>query len=204
VIDLAVALKLKGIASADALAETAGVASADAATASAQWVADGLAMETPRGLRLTPEGRVWVDGLLAEERAGIDAAAAEAAYERFCEHNGSFKQLVTDWQIKVVDGEQTLNDHTDAAYDQAIFARLHVLHEAALGVLHEVGTICPRLARYVGRFEKALANLDGGDQSWLAAPMKDSYHTVWFEYHEELILLCGRSRADEAAAGRGA
>jgi pyruvate,orthophosphate dikinase len=38
----------------------------------------------------------------------------------------------------------------------------------------------------------------------LSAPLKDSYHTVWFEMHEELILLCGRNRADEAAAGRGA
>jgi pyruvate,orthophosphate dikinase len=34
----------------------------------------------------------------------------------------------------------------------------------------------------------------------LAAPLKDSYHTVWFELHEELIILSGRSRADVEAA----
>ena len=35
----------------------------------------------------------------------------------------------------------------------------------------------------------------------VAAPVKDSYHTVWFELHEELIILSGRNRADEEAAG---
>jgi pyruvate, orthophosphate dikinase len=198
------ALKLKGIASVEALAEAAGVATADAQAATTQWVADGLAAETPRGLRLTPEGRQWVDDLLAAERSGVDAAAVDAAYERFCEHNGAFKQLVTDWQVKMVDGEQTLNDHTDAGYDQAIFDRLFSLHGVALPVFQEVGQLCPRLDRYTGRFEVALDKLRGGDQTWLAAPMKDSYHTVWFELHEELVLLCGRTRADEAAAGRGA
>jgi pyruvate,orthophosphate dikinase len=30
----------------------------------------------------------------------------------------------------------------------------------------------------------------------------DSYHSAWFELHEDLILLAGRNRADEVAAGR--
>jgi pyruvate,orthophosphate dikinase len=34
----------------------------------------------------------------------------------------------------------------------------------------------------------------------LAAPLKDSYHTAWFEYHEELITLCGRDRAADERA----
>ena len=36
----------------------------------------------------------------------------------------------------------------------------------------------------------------------MAHPLRDSYHTVWFELHEELIRLSGRNRASEAAAGR--
>ena len=42
----------------------------------------------------------------------------------------------------------------------------------------------------------------GGDQRFIASPRVDSYHSVWFELHEELILLAGRTRADEVAAGR--
>ena len=30
----------------------------------------------------------------------------------------------------------------------------------------------------------------------VAAPIKDSYHTVWFELHEELIVLSGRERTE--------
>jgi pyruvate,orthophosphate dikinase len=31
----------------------------------------------------------------------------------------------------------------------------------------------------------------------LASPLKDSYHTVWYEYHEEMIHLVGRTRLEE-------
>jgi hypothetical protein len=31
----------------------------------------------------------------------------------------------------------------------------------------------------------------------------DSYHTIWFQFHEELIEMAGRTRAEEAAEGRG-
>jgi pyruvate,orthophosphate dikinase len=36
----------------------------------------------------------------------------------------------------------------------------------------------------------------------VASPQVDSYHSVWFELHEDLIRLAGRNRADETAAGR--
>lgn len=45
-----------------------------------------------------------------------------------------------------------------------------------------------------------LQRLDDGDGRF--RPMIDSYHTVWFEFHEELIQLSGLFRAEEAAAGR--
>jgi pyruvate,orthophosphate dikinase len=41
-----------------------------------------------------------------------------------------------------------------------------------------------------------------GEHRYIASPTVDSYHSVWFELHEELILLAGRNRADEVAAGR--
>jgi len=41
-----------------------------------------------------------------------------------------------------------------------------------------------------------------GDGKYVASPRVDSYHGIWFELHEDLILLAGRNRADEVAAGR--
>ena len=203
-LDIAMALRLKGMASVDGIVEATGASSDDVASVLETMVAAEHASETPRGHRLTPEGKTWLDGLLDEERAGVDQDAMNQVYERFCDHNADFKQLVTDWQIKMVDGEQQMNDHTDAAYDQAIIDRLAALDAAVQPVFADAAGLAPRLARYLERFGDALTALQGGDQSMLAAPLKDSYHTVWFEMHEELILLSGRNRADEAAAGRGA
>ena len=31
----------------------------------------------------------------------------------------AFKELVTSWQMRVIDGEEVVNDHTDEAYDNA-------------------------------------------------------------------------------------
>ena len=40
----------------------------------------------------------------------------------------------------------------------------------------------------------------GGDQRYVASPRVDSYHSVWFELHEDLIRLSGKKRA-EATSG---
>ncbi|MFI9508285.1 hypothetical protein [Nocardia sp. NPDC052566] len=58
--------------------------------------------------------------------------------------------------------------------------------------------IAPRLSRCTSR----LARIAEGEHSWAGRPVMDSYHTVWFELHEDLIGRCGPIRADEAAAGR--
>ena len=60
----------------------------------------------------------------------------------------------------------------------------------------------PRLHRYAQRLADALANVQAGQSGYISSPILDSYHTIWFELHEELITAAGRIRAVEAAAGR--
>jgi pyruvate,orthophosphate dikinase len=150
-------------------------------------------------LKLTRSGRDVLDGLLARERADLDQAALAAAYNEFDSHNSAFKQLLTDWQL--TDGD-TPNDHSDPAYDAAIVRRLGDLHSGFSPLLERLVAIAPRLQPYPARFAGALDRVRAGDHTWLARPMVDSYHTVWFELHEDLIGLGGLSRVDEAAAGR--
>lgn len=64
-------------------------------------------------------------------------------------------------------------------------------------ILERHAALVPRLGAYTRRFAAALDAMRAADRSMLAAPLKDSYHTVWFEYHEELMTLCGRDRASE-------
>jgi pyruvate,orthophosphate dikinase len=92
---------------------------------------------------------------------------------------------------------ETVNDHSDAAYDAGVLERLNGLHSEITRWLSQ-----PQLARYRARLDRAIAALNSGDTKFVASPRVDSYHSAWFELHEELILLAGRTRADEVAAGR--
>ncbi|MGQ4618955.1 hypothetical protein [Nocardia sp. R7R-8] len=150
-------------------------------------------------VRITDLGRERLAVLIETERSMIHADMMSAAYHDFGEFNTSFKQLVTDWQL--VDGTRP-NDHGDAAYDAAIIERLRSLHERFLPFLARVAALAPRLGNYRPRFTAALDRIQNGDHTWLANPLSDSYHTVWFELHEDLIGLCGLTRHAEAAAGR--
>jgi hypothetical protein len=49
--------------------------------------------------------------------------------------------------------------------------------------------------------QQALDKVKAGDTAWLTRPIIDSYHTVWFELHEEFIGAAGLTRAAEAKSG---
>ena len=128
----------------------------------------------------------------------MDAEAMKSVYEEFTAVNGDFKQLASDWQMR---GEEP-NDHGDPAYDQTVMDRLPDIHRRVSPVLEPRGAIAPRLAPYRRRLQGALEKVQEGDTTWLLKPLIDSYHTVWFELHEELIGLAGLTREAEAASGR--
>lgn len=111
--------------------------------------------------------------------------------------NNDFKALVSDWQLK--DGQH--NDHTDKRYDDAVLARLDTVHEAVMPIVAAAASEVPRLSTYADKLAAALARVQSGDLPWLTRPVMDSYHTVWFELHEELIGASGLAREEEAAAG---
>ncbi|MFC9897011.1 pyruvate, phosphate dikinase [Nocardia sp. NPDC127579] len=165
----------------------------------AELVDRGWCATTPAGLRLAPPGRERLTALLAAEREQVDAAEIATIYTEFCGHNAELKDIVTAWQMR---DAQTPNDHTDAAYDRRVLDRLQVLHEQVTPLTRWIASIAPRLHPYPDRFDAAIAKIGAGEHLWVARPIIDSYHTVWFELHEDLIGLCGLSRADEAAAGR--
>jgi DNA-binding MarR family transcriptional regulator len=192
-------VRLRGRITLDDLAAAAGLEQSAAAAVVAQAQDAGWVSEARDRVRITAEGREVLADLTAEERASVDRDRLSAAYERFDAVNTDFKQLVTDWQL--IDGE-TPNDHSDAAYDAAVVERLGALHERFAPLLAELAGIAPRLAIYPPRFGAALEKVQAGEHSWLARPLIDSYHTAWFELHEDLIGLAGLTRKQEAAAGR--
>jgi hypothetical protein len=167
-------------------------------------VADAVRTATDAGLliegktvRLSPAGRPRLSELLAAERENVDKAAIAAAYENFRGVNADFKQLVSDWQLK--NGEP--NPHDDEVYDSAVLARLADVHARVAPIMATVTAEIPRLTSYSDKLAAALTKVQSGETTWLTRPMVDSYHTVWFELHEELILAAGLTRDSEAQAG---
>ena len=194
---------LKGVASADSLVAVLGCGPGKADAAISALVDEGAAQELPGGrVRLTPEALVSVDELFRRDAARL-SGVVEAVMEEFHAVNGAFKELVTSWQMRVVDGAEVVNDHTDAVYDNDVIMRLRDdIHPRILTVIDQVAGAEPRMARYNERLATALEAVQHGDTQMMAHPLRDSYHTVWFELHEELIRLRGRDRASEAAEGR--
>ena len=178
------AVRLKGRVSLADLAVTLGQGTDDVAGTVERLTESGLLIDG-KALRVSPEGRVRLDALLA------------AAYADFRAVNAEFKALVTDWQLR--DGQP--NTHDDTAYDAAILARLDDVHHRVTPIVTAAAAQVPRLSRYSAKLHAALDNVHGGDTAWLSRPLIDSYHTVWFELHEELIVAAGLTRESEAKSG---
>ena len=194
------ALKVKGLASAEDLAEITG--RTDLAPVLDELTAEGLVkLRTGRvgGYALTKEGRGAHPQLVAAAVTDGEKAGLGAAYEAFLPVNGRFKEVCTRWQMRPgPDGAQP-NDHSDAAYDAAVVEELGAVHEDAVRALAPAAEASPRFARYTERFTAALERVRGGDQAAFARPMSHSYHDVWMELHEDLLLTLGRER--DAADG---
>lgn len=190
------AVRLKGRIVEPQLVATLGEDASAVAQTVLQLAAAGMLLDG-RSLRLSPEGRARLDSLLAQERSGIDQVALAQSYSEFRTVNHEFKALVADWQLK--DGQP--NAHDDAGYDAAILDRLDGIHHRVSPVLAAVVALVPRLGTYADKLDFALAKVKDGDTAWFTRPIIDSYHTVWFELHEELITASGLTREAEAKAG---
>jgi pyruvate,orthophosphate dikinase len=200
--DVLRALVVKGYATPDGAATALRSTAAEMAAVLDGLVADGLVEMAAGSFRLTPDGkRIGRERIAADaERWGVGNAAA--ALDAFLGLDQRMKETVTAWQMRDVDGAPTFNDHADSAYDAAVLDDLVALHANTSAWLRPLVVGLPRLAAYLERLERAAAAARSGDGRFVASPRVDSYHGVWFELHEDLILLAGRSRADEVAAGR--
>ena len=181
-------VQLKGLCAAERVASVLGaeVAAVDALIAANERLFNA----TPRGFMPTPAGRDWLTAALDAEKAAVVPGALDPCYERFVQLDGGFKKLVSEWQMLGAAGQ------SEAAQAEMVQG-VAQLDEAFQPLIRDAAFVAGRLRSYAPRFSAALAQLQSGDLSMLASPMKDSYHTVWFELHEELIALSGRNRAEE-------
>ena len=63
----------------------------------------------------------------------------DSSYQRFLSVNKTFLSLCTDWQLRTVEGEQEINDHTDSVYDAEVIGRLKKINS-------EIQPVCETLS----------------------------------------------------------
>lgn len=165
-------------------------------------VSDGLAREAGEMIQLTEQGSSLAASLMARDREAWGEENAQRALEGFLPLDQRVKETVTAWQMREVDDEPVMNDHTDAEYDRAVLDAFASVHRDVSAWLEPLTHGLERLQTYLARLERAATRVSEGDHAYIASPRLDSYHTVWFELHEDLILLSGRTRQEETEAGR--
>lgn len=196
------ALLIKGFAMPDGIASTFFTTEEEASQILDRMTAEGLVESSGGMFQLTAEGKTLGRELINADRESWGMENAVEALDAFLLLDCRLKEIVTSWQMRKVEGRQLLNDHSDPSYDASVLAEFGSLHQDAAALLQSLTDGLPRLDSYFERLERAAALVHAGEHLYIASPRVDSYHGVWFELHEDLILLADRNRADEVAAGR--
>jgi hypothetical protein len=127
-------------------------------------------------------------------RQARESALLSAAYQRFEIVNVQLKKLMTDWQTIDIAGELLPNDHSDSEYDERLIGRLEELHERFKEILPHFVEVSSRLKCYGERLNTALLKIEDDNYEYVSGVKVDSYHTVWFELHEDLLRILERVR----------
>lgn len=163
----------------------------------AEAVAKGRVSEVNGKYLLTPIGQFTLKSAYSKSYGALrkdnDFVAAFEDFERI---NNELKQAITDWQTINVGGQTVPNDHSDKDYDESVIDRIGAIHERVDAVLERLGSKEARLYRYRDQLLVALEKAEDGDIAWVSDATIGSYHTIWFELHEDLLRVMGREREE--------
>jgi hypothetical protein len=152
------------------------------------------------GWALTEPGRAADDEHLKRELAdpGVRDRVLES-YRRFLDLNPGLLEVCSDWQMRNLGGTPSLNDHSDDDYDARVLSRLFRVDDTVHALLADLAIVLPRFSVYRERLTSALGEVMAGNHAYLADGL-ESYHTVWFQLHEDLLTTLGISREGERRA----
>ncbi|MBV8305006.1 MAG: transcriptional regulator [Acidimicrobiia bacterium] len=194
-------VRLKGFADVGPIVDASGLDEATVSGVLADLGAQDLARHREgrvSGWTLTPAGRaLHAELVVAELAAAACGPDVDVAYREFLGLNPRLLTTASAWQLRKADGEAVVNDHTDAGHDARVIGELRALHDEAAPLVSRLGSLLGRFGRYELRLSNAVGRVEAGDHDWFTKPLIDSYHTVWFELHEDLLSTLGKERASE-------
>ena len=172
---------LKKMATAAEIAAAVGVSLETAQVELTKAVEKGWAMDLDGKYLVTPDGTSRVHECYGQLYGELrEDAAVEAWYERFETLNEQFIKAVSDWQK---------SDNDDKA-----LSRVVKVVERLVKSLRDMLPAAPRYERYIRRFTDGVGLVDEGRLDYVCGPTIDSLHTIWFEFHEDILSVLGRPR----------
>ncbi|MFF3617421.1 transcriptional regulator [Streptomyces sp. NPDC002580] len=152
------------------------------------------------GWSLTELGRAENERQLAAELSSFGTRPIVAdAHTAFLPLNARFQTAVTRWQVRPAPGDPlAVNDHTDFRWDDRVIDSLGSLGRRLAALCTGPAEAMARFDGYGGRYAAALARVERGERRWVDAVGQDSCHTVWFQFHEDLLATLGIARGSES------
>ncbi len=159
--------------------------------------AHGRVVRAGERLMLAPLARLALAADYSRTCAALRADPAfVAAVARFEVVNHDLKALMTDWQTRSIGGVTLANDHDDPAHDARIIDRLGRFHDRVTPLLDQLAGLVPRLAVTRDGLLAALERAEDGEIAFVSDVGCESYHTFWFDLHEDLLRLSGTERVE--------
>jgi hypothetical protein len=191
------ALRIKGFAKPESLADITALDVDTIERNLEELASSGHALYREARLlwQLTPEGREAHRQALAHDVRSLAIDALGVHYRSFLEVNELFKSLCGEWQLR--DGQP--NDHSNLGYDSSVIERLVLLNRHAQPIVTSMAGVVPRLSPYASRLESACRNVSAGSHHLFTGVMCGSFHDIWMELHEDLILTQGIDRVAEGS-----
>lgn len=191
------ALRIKGFATVEVISEISMVDESVATAHLSALQSDGHAMfRDARSLwQLTPTGKELHLARLADDVTDSVRSGLATVYGEFLAVNEKFKELCGAWQLR--DGAP--NDHSDAAYDKKVIGDLASLHALADPLVKTFGSVLARMSQYAPRLHKSRESVEAGQHNMFTGVMCGSFHDIWMELHEDLILSQGIDRNAEGS-----
>jgi pyruvate,orthophosphate dikinase len=137
----------------------------------------------------TPLGVETLESWYATDRQRLSNAEQSALIERFRPLDLEIKRVASAWQDAVA------RNNWDERL--ASIEALASLHADAIAFIEHFATSVPRFAEFEKRLERAITLVLDGETDFFVGVRCDSYHTIWFHFHEDLLRLVQRERDAE-------
>jgi len=163
-------------------------AGANVAAVLKELAAAGL-IEDAGAIIVTPAGSAALALWYARDRGRLDAATCDKLHVEFRPLDLRVKKIATAWQ------DADARDDWDRRV--AATEALASLHADTLRFFDCFQPLLPRLDEYRNRLSAALEHVMNGETEYFVKVQIDSYHTIWFQMHEDLLRLLERERDPE-------